>query len=127
MDGLALAGTTVATAFGTLLVMYFAIRFGAFLFHVQCPRCKIHISSVKVGRASLSFLREDAPETRDNMRYEDSYVCSICWEELKEMGFGTDGTWTAGALVEYLKSTPNFITVLVALAALVVSIVALVR
>ena len=60
-----------------------------------------------------------------NVLYGGKHVCSVCWESLRELGFSTDGNWAPGTIMEYLKTTPNFIAVLISLGALVVSVIAL--
>ena len=91
---------------------------------LRCPRCKIRMASIKV--ASATGLSPQAYRyARDDMRYRGDKVCSSCWEELEQAGFVANGNWALGAIVEYLKDNPNWIGILIAVGALVVSIMAL--
>ena len=51
----------------------------------------------------------------------------MCWGALVEFGLYNRGNWAPGAVVEYLKTTPNFIALFISVAALVLSTVALLR
>ena len=63
----------------------------------------------------------------EEQTHRGKYVCSTCWNKLEELGFDTEGYWPPGVITEYLKNTPTFITVLISIAALIVSIYALLR
>lgn len=117
----------------TIVAMGFAacigigiIIFVAIPWWVQCPKCLTRIASVKVGPiADLSSAEYEA--AAGNRLYGGRRVCSGCWEALEDLGFRTTGNWAPGAIVEYLKTTPNFIAIFISVGALVVSIIALLR
>ena len=92
---------------------------------VQCPRCSTRIASVKISDRSLSPSRYEAAGS--DRVYVGKHVCSVCWGALEELGFNNSGNWAPGAVVEYLKTTPNFIALFISVAALVLSTVALLR
>ena len=109
-----------------ILVPYCSFQIGSFLVKARCTRCKLHIASVKMD--SKVFLSTQEYELiGEDRRYGGECVCSACWEELKELGFDTTGNWTPGATAEYLKNTPNFITVFISVGALIVAVIALLR
>ena len=109
-----------------LIFFTYAVLLQIVPFWLQCRRCSIRLASVKVNDANRLSSRVYADAGVDVL-YAGRHVCSECWEELKDKGFSTGGTWAPGATVEYLKTTPNFIAIFISVGALVVSIIALLR
>ena len=106
------------------LITYLAYKTGTVLSQIRCPRCKLHISSVKVAAITYSTITV-IEQTREEQTHRGRRVCSTCWNKLAELGFDTDGNWPPGVITEYLKNTPNFVTVFISIGALIVSIFAL--
>ena len=111
---------------GSLSVMVILIVFVGIPYAVQCPRCRFRIASVKVSSTS-SLSSQEYQLAGGDRRYGGEHICSTCWGDLNKLGFFTTGNWAPGATIEYLKTTPNFIAVLISVGALVVSIVAILR
>ena len=107
-------------------MMVSAIFFFALPLWLQCPRCKVHVASIKVSDVGTLSVENYQRAGRDR-EYGGGHVCSECWPDLKGHGFWTMGNWAPGAIVEYLKDTPNFIAIFISVGALVVSVVALLR
>ncbi len=109
------------------LVLLFSIYGGFFViipFWIQCRRCRIRLASVKVDDANRLSSQAYADAGVDVL-YGGGHVCSVCWQELKDKGFPTGGNWAPGAIVEYLKNTPNFMALFISGGALAVAIIAL--
>ena len=91
---------------------------------LRCPRCNIRVASVNV--ADTSDLSPPGYEYAQQDRlYIGRHVCSVCWEKMEQLGFSASGNWALGATVEYLKNNLSLIGVLIAVGALVVSILSL--
>ena len=88
------------------LIIYLAYKTGTFLGQITCPRCKLHISSVKVAAITYPTITM-IEEKGEEQTYRGRRVCSTCWNKLAELGFDTDGNWPPGVITEYLKKTPN--------------------
>ena len=119
---MAIIGVILASIFLWVL----SVRLGSFTVLVQCPRCKLRIASIKVGRSTPSPTEDHIKVPQGNY-YLGRYVCEECWAELKQVGLDTDGNWMAGTVVKYVKDTPGLLAVFISLGALVVSIIALVE
>ena len=97
------------------------------MFNVKCPRCRIRIASVKIGK--VNPLTRAAYELSAFKAFEYAHVCSKCWKELNDItmvSFEIKGNWIPGAVVEYLKDTPSFLSFVISVAAIVVSITAII-
>ena len=126
MDTSTLLKTILVIALGAGFLIF--ITYGFFFvivpYWLRCPKCTIHLASVKVRDVS-SLSSQQYAAAGANVLYGGKHVCSVCWESLRELGFSTDGNWAPGTIMEYLKTTPNFIAVLISVGALVVSVIAL--
>ena len=87
-------------------------------------RCRTRIASIRTSDIT-SFGRSTRESVGDNMRFSNKKVCSGCKKFLEETDFPIQGIWFTGALVEYLKNTPTFLAVIVSIAALALSVIAL--
>ena len=115
-----------ALGVGFLFSVTYTLFFVIFPFWLQCRRCSIRLASVKVDDANRLSPRAYADAGVDVL-YGGRHVCSGCWEELKDKGFSTGGNWAPGSIVEYLKTTPNFLALFISVGALVVAIIALLK
>ena len=102
----------ILAVIATVLVFFIAFTIVSWIIDLRCPKCRFRIASVKFNSRHSSF-------------YASKAVCSSCVREIQneETGLTVQGTWWIGASVEYLKNTPNFIAIWIAIGALVVSIV----
>lgn len=81
----------------------------AILARLRCRRCGARV-------ASVSITHGPPPLPPQHRLWSGEKVCRPCWEELKELGFRSEGKRLFGA-AEYLESTPAFLAFLVAIAA----------
>ena len=113
-----LLGTFTVIGFALLVITIVLVDR---LVKLKCHKCNIRIASIKMAN-TYKAPYQDASSAE---LYVGKYICSVCWEVLKETGLNVEGTWLFGATVEYLKNTPNSLAVLISIGAFIVAIVSL--
>ena len=111
--------TIIVTAAAVFGVTGYYLTSGVY----KCYRCNLRIASVKTRDVTTL----STPLIAKLGSYVGQRLCSDCWRELGLGDSSLGQTWLLGATIEYLKGTPNFITLFISLGALVVAIIALVK